>query len=280
MKKTLLILAAASTIHFNTLAQSLSPVAIPAAGGYFTGGGNSLSWTLGETFHTTLQSGGLMLTQGEQQPEIRLRILNLKMFIEGYYTGLGMMDNFGSGGCLFVNGLSASVLDADSVTVSAMDAVTKALVGNAKGILQTDGSVSVIFSEPVALGSSYYLKVNHRNTIETWSASPLVFTSDMLYDFSVAQTQAFGSNMVDIGTVYGDSPTWAFFSGDISDPGFGVGYQDGIVESQDYADMENAVYNILSGYFVEDITGDGIVESADYALMENAVYNIVSTQIP
>jgi len=55
-----------------TNAQTLSPKVMPTSGGYSTGGDNSLSWTMGETFTTTLVSGTNILTQGEQQPEINL----------------------------------------------------------------------------------------------------------------------------------------------------------------------------------------------------------------
>ena len=72
-------------------AQTISPKATPAAGGNFTGGDNSLSWTMGETFNTTLQVGNILLTQGQQQPYILLKILNLKAFIEGFYMGGGQM---------------------------------------------------------------------------------------------------------------------------------------------------------------------------------------------
>ncbi len=69
---------------------------------------------------------------------------------------------------------------------------------------------------------------------------------------------------------------YAIYSGDISDAnnlGLGLGFQDGVVESQDYADMEAANSVNLGGYIVEDITGDGVVESTDYAIIEgnNAV---------
>ena len=66
---------------------------------------------------------------------------------------------------------------------------------------------------------------------------------------------------------------WAFYSGDISSSVSGiVGDQDGIVESQDYGDMDNAVNVTLLGYVTQDISGDGVVESVDYGLMENNVY--------
>jgi len=51
--------------------QTLSPKVTPTSGGYSSGGGNTLSWTMGETHTITLQNGN-MLTQGEQQPEIDL----------------------------------------------------------------------------------------------------------------------------------------------------------------------------------------------------------------
>ena len=48
--------------------QTLKPNVIAAGGGYSTGSSGSLSWTMGETFTTTLQAGGNVLTQGFQQP--------------------------------------------------------------------------------------------------------------------------------------------------------------------------------------------------------------------
>jgi hypothetical protein len=77
-----------------------------------------------------------------------------------------------------------------------------------------------------------------------------------------------------------DLSGWAFYSGDISHFLTGLGHKDGIIEAQDYGDMENAVYYTLNGYIVEDITGDGFVESADYALMENNVYTTIQALHP
>ena len=93
MKKiiTVILFNSAFCIFNSAFAQSLSPKVFATTGGYFTGGGNSLSWTMGETFNTTLQNGGVMLTQGEQQPYILLKILKLKAIIEGFYLGDGKM---------------------------------------------------------------------------------------------------------------------------------------------------------------------------------------------
>ena len=71
MKKTLTIIAVIINCKLSILnctAQTLTPKANPTSGGYSTGGGNTLSWTMGETFTTALSGGSNVLYQGEQQP--------------------------------------------------------------------------------------------------------------------------------------------------------------------------------------------------------------------
>jgi hypothetical protein len=192
----------------------------------------------------------------------------VKFFIEGYYNAGGLMNNGGLGGCLFVNAISPNAVDVDTVFISAMDAVSHVLVSRQSGILKTNGNVIVSFNAPVVAGTSYFIRVQHRNALETWSALPVVFAANTSYDFTTAQNKAFGNSQVQTS----DINVWAFYSGDISSSISGLGVQDGIMESQDYGDMENAVYTTLTGYNVQEITGDGVVESADYGIMENNVY--------
>lgn len=194
--------------------------------------------------------------------------LNLSMFIEGYYTGGGLMNNYGNGGCLYVNGMSANPTDADDVYISLMDPFSPfGEVEQQPGILQTNGTVSVTFTSAVVSGNTYYIKVMHRNALETWSSAPVLMSATTTYNFTTAATKAYGNNMIQTF----DHVGWAFYSGDISDPIFGLGSQDGIIETQDYLDMELAIGSTFSGYTLEDLTGDGVVESSDYALMENNV---------
>ena len=116
--------------------------------------------------------------------------------------------------------------------------------------------------------NSYYIVIRHRSGLETWSANPVTLTSNGTFDFTIGQSQAYGNNLVE---TY-DNMGWAIISGDISDAGSSlVGIQDGLIESQDYGDLENALYGVLQGYVFEDITGDRIVESSDYSLIENNV---------
>jgi hypothetical protein len=196
--------------------------------------------------------------------------VNVKAFIEGYYSGNGMMDNFGSGGCLSITS-GAPATDADTMRIVLVNPSNMQDVMTVAGILHTNGQMSVTIPASNISGNSYFIKLIHRNSLETWSSQPVVFTSPSTsYDFTTAQNKAFGNNMVQTF----DNMGWMIYSGDISDGtlnGTGLGNQDGIIEAQDYVDMENAVAIIKIGYQYEDLTGDGIVEAADYLIMENAV---------
>ncbi len=205
--------------------------------------------------------------------------LNATMYLEGYYaaSNTGLMDNYGTGGCLFVNSISLNSNDVDTVEISMMDAATYALVDAQKGILQVNGSVSVTFSPLVTAGTAYYIRVKHKNAVQTWSASPVMTSATTTYDFSTAVTQAYGNNMVQTQ----DLLHWAFYSGDLSDAGSAtIGIQDEVIESQDYSDMENAIFITLGGYTFEDITGDGVVESLDYSILENNVFFTIQSLHP
>ena len=182
MKKiiTVIIFHSAFFILHSSLAQSLSPKVLATNGGYFTGGGNSLSWTLGETFNTTLQNGNLMLTQGEQQPNIYLKILNLKAIIEGFYTSAGQMRP-----ALYNNNQMLPANYCDSITVE-LHGVTAPYfrIASKKVILLTDGSAMAQFPLTLSNGS-YYVVLRQRNSIETWSKNVVSFSSAVAnFDFT------------------------------------------------------------------------------------------------
>lgn len=167
-------------ICFQSVAQTLSPSVISSYGNYSTGPGISLSATAGETFTSTLQNGSIILTQGEQQPYILLNILNLKMFIEGFYLGGGQMQavlhnenpNLPSNYC-------------DSITVNLYQQNPPYnLVASKNAIVLTDGSALLQFPSDLA-SSSYFIALSHRNSIETWSKYPVPFTNSTInFDFT------------------------------------------------------------------------------------------------
>jgi hypothetical protein len=189
--------------------------------------------------------------------------LNLKLFIEGFYLGGGQM---------------RAVIDpfnlpstCDAVSVSLYDATFPFnMAYNSSVLVDISGNVSIALPAEIK-NHSYYIVINHRNAIETWSSTPVTFTNTVAnFNFSDNIHKAFGNNMHALG-----DGNFAFWSGDVTDSQTGTGPQDGIIESADYLQIDNAVQIILSGYVNEDLTGDGVVEAEDYLIIENNVAGII-----
>ena len=224
-------------------------------------------FTITVTVPAGATSGGITLTDGTTgcagvSPLFTIKVvcgstLNMTAFIQGYYVS-GSLN-----APLFNNGISPNATDCDTIKVCLMDAGTYAEVECATGILQTDGTVSLSFTS----SGSFYLKVTHQNTLETWSAAPVSISGTSSYDFTTDNAQSYGPNMVEVAT-----GVWALFNGDVNG--------DGLIEAADYSDIENAVVNFDLGYLPTDLTGDGLVEAADYSLIENNVPLFIFTQHP
>ncbi len=137
---------------------------------------------------------------------------------------------------------------------------------NAYGVLQTDGNLTVTFPN-AAIGNSYYICVHHRNSIETWSANPILIAPFMQYDFTDVASKAFGANQIQV-----EPNIWAFFSGDIN--------QDQNVDLLDLSVQEEDINNFLFGYFATDINGDGNVDLLDAPILENNITGFVFSAHP
>lgn len=190
--------------------------------------------------------------------------LTLRAFIQGYYkfnsppTMVPAMLN--SGGIV-----GATFSQTDNIVVSLHNAENGEQTGAAvTTILGTDGFATAVLN---GVASPHYIVVNHRNALETWSANPVSFSPNATYDFSTAANKAYGNNLKGMS-----NGIFAIYSGDLN--------KDGVIESADYAKMENDVLSILFGYVVSDITGDGVVESFDYALLENNIFEVIFVQRP
>ena len=193
--------------------------------------------------------------------------LNSKIFIQGFYSGGGLMQKGGTG-CLNVTGISPDPLDADTIFLSAMDSLTHLEVDRKYGILKTNGEVSVIFSPTVLIGTSYYIKINHRNSLETWSALPVLFTSTTTYLFSTNASMAFGDNMIETP----DNLGWAIYNGDLN--------QDGSVDGLDFLILGPSIDIGDGGYFVGDINGDGSVDGLDFLILDQNIQIGVGIALP
>ncbi len=104
--------------------------------------------------------------------------LNLGLFIEGFYIGSNTMSPV-----LFNSGASSNPLACDSITIELHNTTNPyATAHTVNGLLLTNGTCQVTFPGS-ALGNSYYIVVNHRNTIETWSKLPVLMSSNTSYTF-------------------------------------------------------------------------------------------------
>jgi PKD repeat protein/subtilisin-like proprotein convertase family protein len=173
--------------------------------------------------------------------------LSVKFNIEGFYLGSG----------LNVGVLSSLICDSIHIKLAAANAPYSILLDSIA--LMSVNGVAVINLPVSFLNSSYYVIVDHRNSLTTWSAIPLLMNqSSMSYDFTLSASSAFGNNLSQNA-----DGTFSIISGDVD--------KNGIIEIQDLSLVEVETQNFLGGYIVTDLTGDLIIESTDFSLVENNI---------
>lgn len=107
-------------------------------------------------------------------------LLNIKVFLQGYYQGSGVMS---SG--LMNQGVSSDPTEADSLVLELRDTIDpNTIVFTSTGVLKTDGTIT--YQLPSALETnSYYLVVYTRNHLQTWSKTPVLISAVTFFDFTV-----------------------------------------------------------------------------------------------
>jgi hypothetical protein len=180
------------------------------------------------------------------------KILNLACLIEGRYNAVG------------------NTMTSDTATVYLRNSASPyTIVETAKSVIGSSGSGIFRFST-AQNGVPYYIVTVHRNSVETWSATPQSFISDSLtYSFSGSASAAFGNNQIQVD----NSPVrFAVYSGDVN--------QDGTVDATDVSTIDNDAGNFVSGYVVTDLTGDDFVDGTDFAIADNNAANFVGAITP
>jgi hypothetical protein len=252
MKKNILFILSIIIVKFS-YSQTISRNAQPVAGSYFSNGNINLSSTIGETFYATLGNQTNMLTQGYQQPEsIDTGVyINLTAFVEGFYLGNSKMQSlFNTPGVL----TEKTVSDIIHVKLHSSYAPYDSIY-SCNALVNTDGTAKVLIPAS-AIGNAYFIVVKHRNSIETWSASPVNITAlGASYNFSNAANKAFGNNLSDMG-----NGVFAMYSGDIT--------QDGSIDFNDYPTLDIASNDGMLGYDSNDLNGDASVDFNDYPLLD------------
>lgn len=179
--------------------------------------------------------------------------LNLILFLQGYYIADRTMQPV-----LQIQGVkSAPDIETDSILVELVNPVTGEIVEIRQAVLNTDGTVSVGFDAP---RDYYYIAIKHRNSIETWSTSPVYCYDNTEYDFSKSNTQAYKDNQVEV-----EDGVWALYTGDIT--------QNGTIGEDDFKLFNEDSSNGLNGVYVAtDLNGDGFVDGNDFPILDNNMY--------
>ena len=153
----------------------------------------------------------------------------------------------------------ANSTQADTVLVALHNAISPYTgIDSAKTIVGTNGTAIATFTTATT-GSSYWIAVKHRNALETWSAAPVLFSTNTAYDFTTALSQAYGTMFLRDGW-------WMFYSGDIN--------RDGNIDLVDFPPLDNGITGGNWGaYFKEDLNGDGNVDLLDFPILDA---NIIS----
>ncbi|HNF72017.1 MAG TPA: hypothetical protein PLP34_06375, partial [Chitinophagaceae bacterium] len=131
------------------------------------------------------------------------------------------------------------------------------LLGSVQCVVQRNGYVNANLS--LSAAGPYYVSIQHRNHIFSWSAVPLSpdpFTETLTYNFSSSANQVYGSNAFQI-----ESGVWAFYAGDIN--------QDENIDLSDYSLYESDALNFASGYIATDLNGDGSVDLLDSPVLDD-----------
>ena len=188
-----------------------------------------------------------------RRPVIELPVtLNQKVCIQGFYNPV------------------SDAMVSDTVSVYLRNAASPyEVIDLARALLDSSGNGPFQFTNAVN-GADYYIQLEHRNSLETWSNTPQQFTASVLdYDFTTANTQAYGDNMIQINT----SPVrFGIYSGDVN--------QDGIIDLNDVLMIYNDANAFGSGYVVTDINGDSVVDLNDVIIAYNNSVGFVAVIRP
>ena len=196
--------------------------------------------------------------------------LNVKAFLEGYYSGSETMQPV----LQYNQGVTLDTTLCDSVTVALYSPSN--IATNTPGPYTPDYTFNAIATTkgisiaqfPASLeGTSYWISLEHRNHISTWSANPVTIQEYTTYDFSNASNKAYGSNMKEVS-----AGVWASFSGDIN--------QDENVDLLDLSILDSSISNFDFGYVSTDINGDSNVDLLDNPIIEENINQFIFSVHP
>lgn len=187
--------------------------------------------------------------------------LSLIILLEGLFNGEGMNKAQNALGDQFTGDI------ADQVVLELHNSTAPYNLEGGPYIANVNTNGTAVVSIPASLGSSYFIVIKHRNSIETWNSSPVSFSgASISYNFSSDAAQAYGNNLKLISGKY------VLYGGDVN--------QDGIVDAGDMVAVDNDAKNFISGYVATDTNGDGTINITDGTLIQNNGAIFVAKLIP
>jgi hypothetical protein len=177
--------------------------------------------------------------------------LTIRGFSEGYYRSL--------------TGKMLAVLDpinlpfvCDSGKVTLFDSITQSEVYCTNILINTYGYGTCLIPS-VFHGQKFILSIKFRNTLHVVSANSFLFDDQsLLVDLTIPS-----NTRCCVDTTGGVAKA---YSGDLNG--------DGILESEDYAMVENGSVLNLTGYQITDVNGDNIVNTLDIVILYNNVIKV------
>jgi hypothetical protein len=163
---------------------------------------------------------------------------------------------------LYIQGVApAAGIECDTIQIELrQNTWPYALVNSTTQVIKTNGTVT--FNGNAASGQSYYIVLKHRNGLETWSATPVMLSGDIVYDFTTTANKAYGDNQVEV-----EPGIWAIYSGDIN--------QDENVDLLDLSIQEADISGFQFGYLPTDLNGDGNADLLDMPMLEANINQFV-----
>jgi hypothetical protein len=215
----------------------------------------NVSPTQKTTYYCTVSNG---ISSCKDSVKIGVNVtINLKMFFEAFYENGRLKSSLNN-----ADG-SSDIGLFDTVQIKLYDSISNAIVYTIKSIADTGGVCQIMIPSAYA-GSSYYIGVKHRGSIETWTNSSVLLNNGIVYNFTTAASKAYGDNLVNDGT-----GIYLIYNGDVN--------QDGSVDFNDYPDLDIGSINGDFGYFATDLNGDASVDFNDYPILDiNSINGVLA----
>ncbi len=206
---------------------------------------------LGTLWNHATSSNDSLVFDDIYVPSILPITIDITAIAEGYY-----------------NSVSSKLNIRDTMTAYLRNSVSPYLIIDSARSVIDSVDFTGSFNFVNAPAGMYYLQLQGRNTVETWSKTPLTVSTGVTYsyDFTSSADKAFGDNLILKDGKY------CIYSGDVN--------QEGSVDLTDLLQIYNEASNFSSGYLITDINGDRITDLTDLIITYNNSANFVARAFP